>query len=79
MAKLSCSYFLVLMIVFSVYLMVEKTEGKKICQTTINKGVDCIRFVCRKDCARQHIGGLAYCFNDPEVPGPLNCRCTYYC
>ncbi|KAL0698175.1 hypothetical protein Bca4012_054297 [Brassica carinata] len=77
MAKLSYSYFLVLMIVFSVYLLVEKTEGS-ICQITIDKGVDCIREVCRKDCAAQH-NGLAYCFDDPEVPGPLNCRCHYYC
>ncbi|KAF8053432.1 hypothetical protein N665_1415s0009 [Sinapis alba] len=78
MAKLSNSCFLVLMIVFSVYLIVVKTE-RNICQTTINKEVDCIRFFCRKDCAALHSGGLAYCFDDPEVPGSLNCRCTYYC
>ncbi|XP_056848806.1 defensin-like protein 159 [Raphanus sativus] len=90
MAKLSCSYFLVLMIVFSVCLMVEKTEGKelikkettdagKVCVTTIKEGLDCIKFFCDHDCAAQHKGGLGYCEDDPKVPGPLNCRCAYPC
>ncbi|KAF2583045.1 hypothetical protein F2Q68_00006622 [Brassica cretica] len=78
MAKLSCSYFLVLMIVFSVCLMVEKTEGK-VCEITLKVGTDCIRFFCAQDCAGQYYGGLGYCFDDPKVPGPLNCRCRYDC
>ncbi|KAG2319463.1 hypothetical protein Bca4012_054296 [Brassica carinata] len=78
MAKLSCSYFLVLMIVFSVCLMVEETEGK-VCEITIREGTDCIRSFCSQDCAAQHKGGLGYCVDDPKVPGPLNCRCTYDC
>ncbi|RID78278.1 hypothetical protein BRARA_A01122 [Brassica rapa] len=78
MAKLSCSYLLVLMIVFSVCLMVEKTEGK-VCAVTIIEGKDCKRSFCSRDCAMQHKGGLGFCIDDPEVPGLLNCRCVYDC
>ncbi|KAF8053433.1 hypothetical protein N665_1415s0010 [Sinapis alba] len=78
MAKLSCSYFLVLLITFSVCLMVKTTEGK-ICEITIDKEVDCIRFFCGEDCDALHNGGLGYCLDDPKVPGSLNCRCRYNC
>ncbi|KAF8058167.1 hypothetical protein N665_0858s0004 [Sinapis alba] len=76
MAKL-CSYFLVLMIVFSVCLMVERAEGK-LCQITINKEQNCISFFCMQDCSGLY-NGVGHCLDDPKVPGPLNCRCKYNC
>ncbi|CAH8388323.1 unnamed protein product [Eruca vesicaria subsp. sativa] len=74
MAKLSCYYLLVLIIVFSVV----KAEGK-LCEITLIRGIDCIRLSCAKECAERYKGGLGYCSDDPKVPGPLNCDCVYPC
>ncbi|CAF1710550.1 hypothetical protein Bca4012_007242 [Brassica carinata] len=77
MAKLSCSYFLVLMIVFSMCLMVERAEGK-LCEITIDKERYCPLSSCVEDCYALY-NGVAHCLDDPNVPGPSNCRCTYNC
>ncbi|CAN6819645.1 unnamed protein product [Brassica oleracea] len=77
MAKFSCSYFLLLVIVFSVCLMVEKSEGM-LCEITIDQEQDCEMFFCTQDCAR-HYNGVGECLDDPTVFGPRNCRCKYNC
>ncbi|CAH8314814.1 unnamed protein product [Eruca vesicaria subsp. sativa] len=77
MAKLSCSYFLALVIVFSACLMVERTEGK-LCEITINKEQTCYLPDCVRDCSALY-NAVAHCIDDPKVPGPLNCRCKYNC
>ncbi|CAH8364322.1 unnamed protein product [Eruca vesicaria subsp. sativa] len=78
MAKLSCSYFLVLMIVFSACLMVERAEGK-LCETTINKEQTCILSSCIQDCYALY-NAVAHCLDDPKIPGhALNCVCKYNC
>ncbi|KAF8053431.1 hypothetical protein N665_1415s0008 [Sinapis alba] len=77
MAKLSCSYFLLLVIVFSVCLMVKETEGM-LCEITIDQEQDCQRFFCTQDCAMQY-NGIGECLDDPNVFGPRNCRCKYNC
>ncbi|VYS64309.1 unnamed protein product [Arabidopsis thaliana] len=77
MAKLSCSYFLVLMLVFSALLMVECDEGKR-CHTTIDKGNFCDLVDCRLSCFSGY-NGVGKCFDDPKVPGRSNCGCLYNC
>ncbi|KAH0894221.1 hypothetical protein HID58_056650 [Brassica napus] len=78
MGKLSCSYFLVLTIIFSACLMVKRAEGK-ICEITINKEQTCIHSLCVQDCYALY-NAVAHCVDDPEVPGSnLNCRCKYNC
>ncbi|CAN6986536.1 hypothetical protein F2Q70_00013025 [Brassica cretica] len=78
MAKLSCSYFLVLVIIILAFLMVERTEGK-LCQITINKEQTCIISFCIQDCYALY-NGVGHCLDDPKIPGHnLNCRCKYNC
>ncbi|KAL0698415.1 hypothetical protein Bca4012_054537 [Brassica carinata] len=77
MAKLSCSYFLVLMIVFSMCSMVERAEGK-LCEITIDKERYCLLPDCVVDCQALY-NGIAHCVDDPKVPGPSNCQCKYNC
>ncbi|KAG7545747.1 S locus-related glycoprotein 1 binding pollen coat protein [Arabidopsis suecica] len=77
MAKLLCSCFLVLMLVFSAFLMVERVEGKR-CRLTIDKGNPCYLSDCRLSCYSGY-NGVGKCFDDPKVPGPSNCDCLYNC
>ncbi|ESQ54307.1 hypothetical protein EUTSA_v10027145mg [Eutrema salsugineum] len=77
MAKLSCSYFLVLMLVFSACLMVEIAEGKR-CHITIDKAMACDLVYCRNSCYTGY-NGVGKCFDDPKVPGRDNCGCLYNC
>ncbi|ESQ54308.1 hypothetical protein EUTSA_v10026870mg [Eutrema salsugineum] len=77
MAKLSCSHFLVLMLVFSACLMVEIAEGK-LCRLTIDKGTPCNLVDCRFSCYTEY-NGVGKCLDDPKVPGRDNCGCVYNC
>ncbi|CAH8274956.1 unnamed protein product [Arabidopsis lyrata] len=77
MAKLSCSYFLVLMLVCSAFLMVECDEGKR-CHTTIDQANFCDLVDCRLSCFSGY-NGVGKCFDDPKVPGSSNCGCLYNC
>ncbi|VYS64310.1 unnamed protein product [Arabidopsis thaliana] len=77
MAKLSCSYFLVFMLVFSAILMVERVEGEE-CRLTIDKATPCHLSDCRLSCYTGY-NGVGECFDDPNVPGPDNCGCRYNC
>ncbi|ESQ29061.1 hypothetical protein EUTSA_v10023924mg [Eutrema salsugineum] len=77
MAKLSCSYVLVLMLVFSAFFMFERAEGK-LCYMTIDKGNSCDPVMCRLLCFTYH-NGVGKCFDDPKVPGPANCGCLFNC
>ncbi|CAN8273481.1 unnamed protein product [Cochlearia groenlandica] len=78
MAKLSsCSYLLVIMLVFSACLMVEKVEGKR-CHITIEKWTACDPVDCRLSCYTGY-NGVGKCFDDPKVRGPSNCGCLYNC
>ncbi|XP_010447869.1 PREDICTED: defensin-like protein 159 [Camelina sativa] len=77
MAKLSCSYFLVLMLVLSAFLMVERAEGK-LCHVTIVKEMPCDIVDCRLSCFNGY-NGVGKCFDDPKVGGTQNCGCLYNC
>ncbi|CAH2077601.1 unnamed protein product [Thlaspi arvense] len=77
MAKLSCSYFLVLMLVFSACLMVERTEGKR-CHITVDQQMFCESSYCMQTCYSGY-NGVGKCFDDPKVAGSSNCGCTYNC
>ncbi|CAH2065955.1 unnamed protein product [Thlaspi arvense] len=77
MAKLSCSYFLVLMLVFSACLIVESAEGK-LCHITVDKRMFCEEVHCRQSCFSGY-NGIGTCFDDPKVAGSLNCGCSYNC
>ncbi|EFH43673.1 low-molecular-weight cysteine-rich 27 [Arabidopsis lyrata subsp. lyrata] len=77
MAKLSFSYFLVLMLVLSAFLMVERVEGKQ-CRLIIYKATACSLSDCRLSCYTGY-NGVGECFDDPNVPGPDNCGCLYNC
>ncbi|XP_010438313.1 PREDICTED: defensin-like protein 159 [Camelina sativa] len=77
MAKLSCSYFLVLMLVFSGSLIVERAEGKQ-CHLTIDKETPCNLVDCRLSCYSGY-NGVGKCFDDRKVKGPSNCGCLYNC
>ncbi|KAG7622233.1 S locus-related glycoprotein 1 binding pollen coat protein [Arabidopsis suecica] len=77
MAKLSCSYFLVLILVLSAFLMVERAEGKR-CHLTIDKATACSLSDCRLSCYSGY-NGVGKCFDDPKVAGPSNCGCIYNC
>ncbi|KFK29485.1 hypothetical protein AALP_AA7G140300 [Arabis alpina] len=75
MAKLP--YLLVLMVVFSAFLMVERAEGKR-CHLTIDPKTPCVLVDCRLSCYTGY-NGVGKCFDDPKVPGPSNCGCLYNC
>ncbi|XP_010449547.1 PREDICTED: defensin-like protein 159 [Camelina sativa] len=79
MARLSCSYFLVLMLVFSfsVFLIVERAEGKR-CHWTIDKEMPCDPVDCRLSCFTGY-NGVGKCFDDPNVRGRYNCGCLFNC
>ncbi|XP_010438314.1 PREDICTED: defensin-like protein 159 [Camelina sativa] len=77
MAKLSCSYFLVLMLVLSVFLMVARAEDKR-CHLTIKKETPCDLVDCRLSCF-SYYNGVGKCFDDPKVGGPQNCGCLFNC
>ena len=57
--------------------MVERAEGK-LCEITIDKERYCPLSSCVEDCYALY-NGVAHCLDDPNVPGPSNCRCTYNC
>ncbi|XP_010511684.1 PREDICTED: defensin-like protein 159 [Camelina sativa] len=77
MTKLSCSYFLVLMLVLSAFLMVERAEGER-CHMTIDKETPCDLVDCRLSCYTGY-NGVGKCFDDPEVEVPQNCGCLFNC
>ncbi|CAN8326448.1 unnamed protein product [Cochlearia groenlandica] len=83
MAKLSCSYCLVLMLVLSgkfiffPFPSIKKLEGKR-CQKTIDEKMACDPVDCRLSCY-SGFNGVGKCFDDRKVPGPSNCGCLYNC
>ncbi|XP_023635259.1 defensin-like protein 159 [Capsella rubella] len=77
MAKLSFSYLLVVMIVLSAILMVERAEGKR-CRLTIDKSIPCDLVDCRLSCYAGY-NGVGKCFDDPKVHGRHNCGCLFNC
>ncbi|AEE85612.1 Defensin-like protein 156 [Arabidopsis thaliana] len=77
MAKISCSYFLVLMLVFSVFSLVEKTKGKRHCSTIILPESPCVPQDCVEYCFEEYNGG-GTCIAS-KTGRTTNCMCTYNC
>ncbi|KAL9300261.1 putative defensin-like protein 154 [Arabidopsis thaliana] len=78
MAKISYSYFLVLMLVVSVFSVVEKAKGDGSCTIIIDpKAPSCDIIQCRLSCITDY-NGLAECIAS-KIGSPPNCVCTYDC
>ncbi|CAH8272700.1 unnamed protein product [Arabidopsis lyrata] len=73
MAKISCSYFLILMLVLSV---VEKVKGDKRCTLIIDLS-PCYPDDCRLNCYAER-NGVGECIAS-KVGSTPNCVCTYDC
>ncbi|CAL9233437.1 unnamed protein product [Arabidopsis halleri] len=78
MAKISCSYFFVLMLVVSIFSVVEKAKGDGRCTLTIDpKAPSCDIIECRLSCITEY-NGVAECIAS-KIGRPPNCVCTYDC
>ncbi|XP_019087782.1 PREDICTED: putative defensin-like protein 154 isoform X1 [Camelina sativa] len=78
MAKISCSYyFLIIMLVFSVYSAVEKAKGN-LCTKIINPETPyCDLVDCRLNCYMGY-NGVGKCLKTKLGRDP-KCVCTYNC
>ncbi|XP_020876527.1 defensin-like protein 155 isoform X1 [Arabidopsis lyrata subsp. lyrata] len=76
MAKISCSYFLILMLVLSVFSVVEKVKGDKRCTLIIDLS-PCYPDDCRLNCYAER-NGVGECIAS-KVGSTPNCVCTYDC
>ncbi|AEE85611.1 putative defensin-like protein 157 [Arabidopsis thaliana] len=77
MAKISCSSFFVLMLVFSVFSLVEKAKGDERCTIIIHPGSPCDPSDCVQYCYAEY-NGVGKCI--ASKPGrSANCMCTYNC
>ncbi|CAL9227302.1 unnamed protein product [Arabidopsis halleri] len=77
MAKISCSYFFILMLVLSTFVLVEKVKGDERCTIIIHPGSPCDPPDCRLYCFAEY-NGVGECI--ASKPGrTANCMCTYNC
>ncbi|XP_024005722.1 putative defensin-like protein 158 isoform X2 [Eutrema salsugineum] len=74
MAKFSCSYFLIIMLVFSV---VQRAKGQQ-CTIIIDQKNPCDLVDCRLNCYEGY-NGVGKCIKDTKVGGDPSCVCTYNC
>ncbi|KAL9286155.1 Defensin-like protein 155 [Arabidopsis thaliana] len=76
MAKISCSYLLILMLALSVLSVVEKAKGDKRCSIIIDLS-PCYPIECRLSCIAER-NGDGECVVS-KVGSTPNCLCTYDC
>ncbi|KAG7567879.1 S locus-related glycoprotein 1 binding pollen coat protein [Arabidopsis thaliana x Arabidopsis arenosa] len=80
MAKISCSHFFILMLVFSVFSVVEKAKGyqtDKYCTIILDPKTPCDLVDCRLNCYSGY-NGVGKCIASKAGRTP-NCVCTYNC
>ncbi|KAF3583810.1 hypothetical protein F2Q69_00028130 [Brassica cretica] len=74
MAKLSCSYFLIFMFVFSVVLVAEGEDDEN-CIVFMDPKNPCNIVDCRQNCYEGY-NGVGKCVKDVKAGGDT-CLCTY--
>ncbi|ESQ32422.1 hypothetical protein EUTSA_v10005578mg [Eutrema salsugineum] len=78
MSKQFVSYSMVLMVLFSVLLVVPKTEAQQRCSKELEPGTECLLSKCREDCFKQ-LSGFGSCIENPIGSSKYTCNCFYNC
>ncbi|CAF2035926.1 hypothetical protein BRARA_I00409 [Brassica rapa] len=78
MSKQFVSYFMVLMVLFSVLLVVPQTEAQKRCIKELMPGTQCLLAKCRKVCFKT-LKGFGTCIEKPPGSDRYTCNCLYNC
>ncbi|XP_018475665.1 putative defensin-like protein 165 [Raphanus sativus] len=78
MSKQFVSCFVVLMVLFSVLLVVPKTEAQKRCAKELMPGTQCLLANCREVCLRT-LEGFGTCIEKPAGSDRYTCNCVYNC
>ncbi|XP_018490569.2 putative defensin-like protein 165 [Raphanus sativus] len=78
MAKQFVFYFMVLMVLFSVLLVVPKTEAQKRCVKQLMPGTQCLLAKCREVCLGT-LKGFGSCIEKPPGSDKYTCNCVYNC
>ncbi|KAL0718014.1 hypothetical protein Bca4012_067336 [Brassica carinata] len=78
MSKQFVSYFVVLMVLFSVLVVVPKTEAQKRCRKKLLPGTQCLLAKCREVCLTT-LKGFGTCIEKPPGSDSYTCNCIYNC
>ncbi|KAF8107253.1 hypothetical protein N665_0124s0047 [Sinapis alba] len=78
MSKQFISYLMVLMVLFSVLLVVPKTEAQKRCRKELMPGTQCLLAKCREVCLNT-LKGFGTCIEKPPDSDRYTCNCFYNC
>ncbi|CAN8273484.1 unnamed protein product [Cochlearia groenlandica] len=81
MAKLSCTYFLILMLVFAGNFIFPNTIHKKDegqCIIIIGPTTYCVETDCIESCYSGY-NGVGKCIRDTKIGGDPRCVCVYNC
>ncbi|KAF8105617.1 hypothetical protein N665_0157s0185 [Sinapis alba] len=78
MSKQSISFCMVLMVLFSVLLVIPKTEAQKRCRQVIDPNTQCLLAKCREVCFKT-LKGFGTCIENPSGSDKYTCNCLYDC
>ncbi|KAG7537151.1 S locus-related glycoprotein 1 binding pollen coat protein [Arabidopsis suecica] len=78
MRKQLFSYFMVLVVLFSVLSVVPKTEAQKRCRQELEPGKQCLLAECRELCFKKS-NGFGSCLEKPPGSENYTCNCYYNC
>ncbi|AED95741.1 unnamed protein product [Arabidopsis thaliana] len=72
------SYFMLLVVLFSVLTIIPKTEAQKRCRQELEPGKQCVLAKCRELCFKQ-LKGFGSCIEKPPGSSKYTCNCFYNC
>ncbi|ESQ32421.1 hypothetical protein EUTSA_v10005401mg [Eutrema salsugineum] len=78
MSKQLVSYLMVLMVLFSVLLVIPKTEAQKRCREELEPETQCVWSTCKQECFIKW-SGYGACIQKPGGSRNYVCNCFYNC
>ncbi|KAF3593516.1 hypothetical protein YC2023_085847 [Brassica napus] len=78
MSKQLVSSCMALMVLFSVLLIIPKTEAQQRCTKVIAPETQCLLLKCREECFKT-LNGFGTCVENPPGSDNYTCNCMYDC